>query len=58
MKKAILIILFVLLAYFVILRMEEDTWICKEGQWIKHGVPSAPMPKGRCSWLDNLNPFR
>ncbi|MCX6797037.1 MAG: DUF2178 domain-containing protein [Candidatus Doudnabacteria bacterium] len=26
----------------------EDTWICRNGQWIKHGVPSAPMPTKPC----------
>lgn len=26
----------------------EDTWICDEGEWIKHGVPSAPRPEGSC----------
>lgn len=26
----------------------EDNWICNNGQWIKHGVPSAPMPIGPC----------
>lgn len=27
---------------------DEDTWICDNGQWIKHGVPSAPMPTSGC----------
>jgi hypothetical protein len=26
----------------------EDDWICVDGQWIKHGVPSAPMPEEIC----------
>jgi len=26
----------------------EDTWICVEGEWVKHGVPSAPKPEGGC----------
>jgi spore germination protein GerM len=26
----------------------EDTWICVDGRWIKHGVPSAPMPAEPC----------
>jgi len=26
----------------------EDNWICENGQWIKHGNPSAPMPTQGC----------
>ncbi|MCL5094063.1 MAG: hypothetical protein M1355_02950 [Patescibacteria group bacterium] len=26
----------------------EDNWICKNGQWVKHGNPSAPMPEAPC----------
>jgi uncharacterized membrane protein len=26
----------------------EDDWICQNGQWIKHGNPSAPMPVKAC----------
>ncbi len=26
----------------------EDAWICVDGEWIKHGVPSAPMPVEPC----------
>jgi hypothetical protein len=26
----------------------EDSWICQDGQWIKHGNPSAPAPSGGC----------
>jgi hypothetical protein len=26
----------------------EDTWICKNGQWVKHGNPNASMPNGWC----------
>jgi len=27
----------------------EDDWICENGQWIKHGHPSAPMPSVPCA---------
>lgn len=27
---------------------KEDTWLCENGQWIKHGQPSAEMPKTGC----------
>ncbi len=30
------------------LRGPEDTWICGENGWVKHGVPSAPMPTEPC----------
>jgi hypothetical protein len=26
----------------------EDNWICKDGQWVKHGNPSEPMPTKSC----------
>lgn len=27
---------------------DEDTWICVEGQWLKHGNPQASMPADNC----------
>ena len=27
---------------------DEDTWICRDGQWVKHGSPSSPMPTAPC----------
>ncbi|HUW21426.1 MAG TPA: hypothetical protein VMW41_02030 [Candidatus Bathyarchaeia archaeon] len=26
----------------------EDDWICVNGQWVRHGYPSAPMPETEC----------
>jgi uncharacterized membrane protein len=26
----------------------EDDWICRDGQWVKHGQPAAPMPTTPC----------
>ncbi|MCX6743660.1 MAG: hypothetical protein NT116_05530, partial [Candidatus Parcubacteria bacterium] len=26
----------------------EDNWICSNGEWVKHGQPSAPMPTTPC----------
>ena len=26
----------------------EDTWICDDGKWVKHGVPRASMPTDPC----------
>lgn len=50
-KKDIIILstlIFLLLVFFVFLRKDEDTWICKNGEWIKHGNPSAPVPSAEC----------
>lgn len=35
---------------FIIIRFfgSEDTWICQDGAWIKHGQPNAPMPTEIC----------
>ncbi|MBU2219512.1 GerMN domain-containing protein [Patescibacteria group bacterium] len=45
----ILIILACLAGVLLLMRGDEDTWICENGQWIKHGNPSAPMPSESCS---------
>lgn len=50
-KFAILIlsIILVLLGIFTLrLLSGEDNWICENGQWVKHGNPSAPMPEKEC----------
>ncbi len=53
MKSKILIILIILLA-LAFLRFvvggNEDDWICdkENGEWVKHGVPSVPMPTEPC----------
>lgn len=26
----------------------EDTWICADNQWVKHGNPKVPMPQTGC----------
>lgn len=30
----------------------EDTWLCQQGQWIKHGHPVAPMPRSGCGEIE------
>lgn len=50
MKKfiiTIIIVLVVVLGVFI-LRGSEDRWMCVNGEWVKHGVPSAPMPSQPC----------
>lgn len=39
-----------LVLVFLIIRFlgSEDTWICQDGKWIKHGKPQAPMPTKIC----------
>ncbi len=51
MFKKILTFLIVAVAFLFILfvlRGSEDTWLCTEEGWVKHGVPSAPMPTEPC----------
>lgn len=31
---------------------KEDTWLCENGQWTKHGNPSAEMPTEKCGVSD------
>lgn len=51
MKKIILLIVisagFFLAARFL-LGGDEDTWICRNGEWVEHGHPSAPKPQSVC----------
>ncbi len=53
MKKAFSVVLIVLAVIFLAvlaarLLTGEDNWICKDGEWVKHGNPSAPKPTGTC----------
>lgn len=27
---------------------KEDDWVCKDGQWVRHGNPSAEQPTTVC----------
>lgn len=50
MKKTLFVIfaLMLLVVAVLILRGSEDSWICSGGEWVKHGVPSAPKPTKPC----------
>lgn len=53
MKKINLVILVIGLVligliFSVRLFTSEDTWICQDGQWIKHGQPRDPQPTSPC----------
>lgn len=58
-KRILLIALVVLLGLALIFTIRfifggpEDTWICKNNQWIKHGNPNSPKPETTC---DSLGP--
>lgn len=45
-------IVFVLVGIVLVLRFvfggSEDTWICQNGAWVKHGHPSQPQPVIPC----------
>lgn len=49
-KLVFLIPVILLVGVFAIFRLwsSEDGWICKDGQWVKHGNPSSPMPQKPC----------
>jgi putative hemolysin len=52
-KKIILLVivaLLVVISVILIVRFStsEDTWICENDQWAKHGNPEAPMPQSGC----------
>lgn len=34
---------------------DEDSWICQNNQWVKHGHPIAAEPKAACISSDNQN---
>ncbi|MGB6881870.1 MAG: hypothetical protein WBD86_01015 [Microgenomates group bacterium] len=55
MKKALIIVTvaaFVVIVVLGALRLlvggGEDTWLCVDGEWVRHGVPSAPKPESGC----------
>jgi spore germination protein GerM len=54
MKRTVTIVVATLLAAAAIvvgLRLlggDEDTWLCRDGQWVKHGNPSSPKPTAPC----------
>lgn len=55
MKKVFAAILFLSISIVLALSIRfvfggpEDVWICKNGQWQKHGNPPTPMPTLKCA---------
>lgn len=51
MTKKILVLIaavVILAGFFFLLRGNEDTWLCVNGQWIKHGNPNSLQPEELC----------
>ncbi len=51
MPKPLLIalaILVILLFTRFLIGGSEDTWICSNGKWVRHGNPSTAMPAEPC----------
>lgn len=51
MRKILFLILVFSIGWLVIrfvIGGSEDAWICVDGEWIRHGYPSADMPEGSC----------
>jgi hypothetical protein len=53
MKKLILlgvlvIVLIGLAVVIIRISSPEDTWLCQNGQWVKHGQPQLPPPTENC----------
>lgn len=60
MKKFLLLLLIVvaigLSAIFVgrfLFGGDEDTWICVNNQWLKHGNPNSPVPQTGCGSVED-----
>ena len=51
-KTVVLIVSVLVMIFFVILGMRffsgEDSWICVDGRWVKHGFPSGDKPDREC----------
>lgn len=51
MNKKIIITAIVAIVLIIVgfrLLSPEDSWVCNEGRWVKHGEPSEPMPTKSC----------
>jgi len=52
-KSFQIVLIFIILIFLIFLiRGSEDTWICKNGEWIKHGNPSESKPETLCEVED------
>jgi hypothetical protein len=53
---AVIFLTIALIGAIVVLRMDEDTWICDGSQWVKHGDPKSPMPVNQCGKSSQIPP--
>lgn len=51
----LLIFLGIVVVVLLILRGNEDNWLCQNGQWVKHGNPDATKPTIGCGVDNNVN---
>lgn len=57
MKKIIIIAIILIGAVFFVrffLGGAEDTWICQNGEWVKHGNPNSEKPTSGCEKVYEL----
>jgi len=50
LKILIVVFVAILILFFIrfVIGGPEDDWICVNGDWVKHGMPSTPMPTEPC----------
>lgn len=55
-----IIVAVILIVFFLrfVIGGSEDDWICVDGEWVKHGVPSAPKPTESCDNVKSWNFFK
>ena len=44
----VIVVIFVIVLAIRLFSGDEDTWLCQNGQWVKHGNPSKLMPTQTC----------
>lgn len=44
----VIVVIMGLVGVLLLLRGQEDTWLCQNGQWVKHGNPARPQPTTPC----------
>jgi uncharacterized membrane protein len=44
-----LLVAFMAVIFGVRIFSEEDSWLCQNGQWVKHGNPSEAIPSKSCN---------
>lgn len=50
-----IVVIIIIIAFgLLIIRGNEDTWLCTSNGWVKHGSPSVPKPTEGCS-MTNQN---